>query len=357
MQPTHRSRHGALTRSATGPSLVEAFIIIAIATILITRLYLHLTGYPQIGRGDLHIAHALYGGALMMLALVIGWLALGFGVRIVCVVLGGIGFGLFLDEVGKFVTKDNDYFYGPSAEIMYILVVLILVGARVVRDFRPLSARECLASAAAIAADGVARGLATRRRELGLSLVEQARAADADTDDLQRIRDLLVSADAAPDRLHTLQRRAIGFIPDVFRSPRWVPAVGWLLVAGAFLSVSLGTLGVVLGGYFYEDDLLAVTLDGLNVPSVILLVSAVLTLGIALPAMLARRRTDATWPLRWLRNAALIFTLLNALVDFATEGFGALITLSIGVFALAILAYQIDVAERSLVRPPSHSVG
>ena len=53
--------------------------MIAIATILITRLYLQLTGYPQVGGGDLHIAHALYGGALMMLALLIGWLILGFG--------------------------------------------------------------------------------------------------------------------------------------------------------------------------------------------------------------------------------------------------------------------------------------
>ena len=169
----HRN-HGAITRSSVGPSAAEAFTIIAIATILITRLYLRLTGYPQIGGGDLHIAHALYGGALMMLALLTGWLVLGLGARMVCVVLGGIGFGLFLDEVGKFVTKTNDYFYGPAAEIMYILVVIILVGARVVRDFRPLSARESLASAALIAADGVARGLALRRREIGLALVDQA---------------------------------------------------------------------------------------------------------------------------------------------------------------------------------------
>ena len=137
-----RTRRGPITRNAVGASSAEAFVIIAIATILLTRLYLELTGYPQIGGGDLHIAHALWGGALMMLALLTGWMALGSGARVLTVVMGGIGFGLFLDEVGKFVTKDNDYFYGPSAEIMYILVCLILVGARIVRVIRPLSARE-----------------------------------------------------------------------------------------------------------------------------------------------------------------------------------------------------------------------
>lgn len=342
MDTTYRERRSAITRSAVGPSAAEAFVIIAIATILITRLYLELTGYPQIGGGDLHIAHALYGGALMMLALIVGWMVLGFGARVACVVMGGIGFGLFLDEVGKFVTKDNDYFYGPSAEIMYVLVVVILVGARVVRDFRPLSAQECLASAAGIAADGVARGLAAHRREIGLALVDNAVSAGADPDDARRVRELLESADPASDRLRALQRRALALIPNFFRSPRWVPVVGWLLVVGSFFSVSLGALGVALGGYFYEDDHVSVVLDGLNIASVILLVSAVLTLGIALPAMIGRRRTNAVWPLRWLRNAALIFTLLNALVDFATEGFGALITMAIGLFALALLSYQLD---------------
>jgi hypothetical protein len=134
-------------------------------------------------------------------------------------------------------------------------------------------------------------------------------------------------------------------IPNVFRSPRWVPVVGWLLVVGSFFTASLGALGVALGGYFYEDERVTVALDGLNIASVILFASAALTLGIALPAMIARRRTHAVWPLRWLRNAALIFTLLNALVDFATEGLGALISLSLGLFALAILSYQLDRAS------------
>ena len=227
-------------------------MLIAIATILITRLYLELTGYPQIGGGNLHIAHALWGGALMMVALLVGWMSSGFGARILAVVLGGIGFGLFLDEVGKFVTKDNDYFYGPAAEIMYILVVVILVGARIIRDIRPLSANECLASATAIAAEGVARGLADHHREVGLRLVESARVDGADSAEVAHVRALLQSAGHAPDRLYRLQRLVPKLVPGFFRSPRWVPVVGWLMVIGAVVSVVFGALGIALGGYLYQ---------------------------------------------------------------------------------------------------------
>ncbi len=160
-----------LLRNAYGSTPAEAFMITAIVTILVTRLALNLAGYPQVGGSRLHIAHALYGGALMVSALLIGWTFLGFGVRAVCVVVGGIGFGLFLDEVGKFVTKNNNYFYGPAAEIMYISVALLLVLTRVVRDVRPPSVEENLANAAIIAAEGIARGLPPGRRDWAVRLL------------------------------------------------------------------------------------------------------------------------------------------------------------------------------------------
>jgi hypothetical protein len=353
----HQIRRRWLVRNASGPAPAEAFVIIAIATILITRLYLRLTGYPQVGGGNLHIAHALYGGALMMLALLFGWLLLGFGARLVGVVLGGIGLGLFLDEVGKFVTKNNDYFYGPAAEIMYILIVLVLVATRVLHDLRPPSAQECLASATAIAADGLARGLADHRRHIGLSLVEYARARGADSADVDRVRALLISAPEASDHLYTLEKLIPRLIPGFLRSPRWVPVVGWMIVVAALFAIVFRAIGVRLGGNFYQDHDLKFELVGINAATMILLVSALLTFFIALPAMLVLRRTNSIRALRWLRNAALIFTLLNALVNFATEGFAALITLSIGLFALAILSYQLHVRERAIAMSAGDAKG
>jgi hypothetical protein len=53
------------------------------------------------------------------------------------------------------------------------------------------------------------------------------------------------------------------------------------------------------------------------------------------------------WPLRLLRDAALLFTLLSAMANFATEGFAALIGLAIGLLAMAMLSYHLHLRERA----------
>lgn len=118
--------------------------------------------------------------------------------------------------------------------------------------------------------------------------------------------------------------------------------IGWFIVAAALGSLFYHTLGVALGGHLYHDRSVRIHLAGMSVGTAILMIGAVLTLAMALPAAIALRRTDRIWPLRWLRDAALLFTLLSALVHFATEGFAALINLSIGLLAMAVLSYQLD---------------
>ncbi|WP_232718041.1 hypothetical protein [Gordonia metallireducens] len=331
-----------IVRSAHGTAAVEWFLIIAIATILITRLYLELTGYPQVGNGTLHIAHALWGGALMMVALVIGWLFLGANARVTAVIVGGIGFGLFLDEVGKFVTRDNDYFYGPAPEIMYVLVVLVLLASRIVRDLKPPTGAEALANAASIAAEGVAHGLPERRRQLAEDFLVVAETNGFDTATIANVRALLESSRGTPDRLMILRGRAVGLIPDFFRSPRWVSIVGWGLVVASGLAVVVGALSFVFPEHRSDDvDFYLELAD--NAPATwILFISGIVVFVMALPAMVARRRGLAgIWPLRTLRIAALVFMLSNALVDFAMEGFGALLNVAIGLFTLSVLGYHL----------------
>ncbi|MGA3564078.1 hypothetical protein [Melissospora conviva] len=333
-----------LTRNVAGSSSAEWFVVITIATILVTRAWLALTGYPQIGGGNLHIAHALWGGAAMMLALLTGWAFIGFGARLVTVVLGGVGFGLFLDEVGKFVTRDNDYFYGPSAEIMFVLVVLIIVGLRAVRDVRPLSPIELVTSASMIATEGLARGLAPYRRELATEMLNEAGRRGIDAASIAAVRTLLDAAPTASERLHQAQRRVRAVAARLFGSPTWVPVLGWMLVVTAVLGVAAGSLQAIFGERYY-DDTGTERIAGVSVASLSEFAIAAVVLVVALPAMLVRRRTGSLQALRALRLVALVSTMLTAFIEFATEGFGALINLAVGVFVLAVLSFQVSQAE------------
>jgi hypothetical protein len=98
-------------------------------TVIATRTYLELTGFPQLGGGKLHLAHAIWGGLLLMVGAVLPLVYAPSRVLTLSAALAGVGGGLFIDEVGKFLTSDNDYFFAPAAPIIYLvgLVLMLLV--------------------------------------------------------------------------------------------------------------------------------------------------------------------------------------------------------------------------------------
>ncbi len=136
-----------LIRNVEAPILFESFFVAAVASFLGIRWFLGLTGYPQLGTNGLHIAHLLFGGALMLLAML---LQIGFIDRRtggVSAVIGGLGFGTFIDEIGKFVTADNDYFYRPAVALVYATFVVAFLLTRTFIGQRRLGPREALSNA------------------------------------------------------------------------------------------------------------------------------------------------------------------------------------------------------------------
>ena len=146
-----------LTRNAEAALLLESFFIAAVASFLGIRWFLALTGYPRIGSGGLHIAHMLWGGLLMLLALMLLLAFLDRSVQHVAAVVAGLGFGTFIDEIGKFVTADNNYFYRPAVALIYGLFVIAFLVARTLIGQRPLSQDEAIANALSLLA-GTAHG-------------------------------------------------------------------------------------------------------------------------------------------------------------------------------------------------------
>jgi hypothetical protein len=141
-KPHPIDRSLALRQGAEG-YLLTCLVSFAISVIAV-RLFLELTGYPQIGNDTLHIAHVLWGGLLLFiggllpLALANGW------VYSASAVLSGVGMGLFIDEVGKFITRTNDYFYPPAAPIIYAFFLLVVLLYLYLRRSIPATPRQTM---------------------------------------------------------------------------------------------------------------------------------------------------------------------------------------------------------------------
>jgi hypothetical protein len=100
----------------------------------LTRLFLELTGYPQLGNSELHVAHVLWGGLFLFAASLLPLIFANRWVYTWGAIFAGLGVGLFIDEVGKFITQANDYFYPPAAPIIYaFFLVTVMVYLQVRR--------------------------------------------------------------------------------------------------------------------------------------------------------------------------------------------------------------------------------
>lgn len=186
------------------------------ASVVLTRLYLELTGYPTVGGDTLHIAHAVWGGLLLFVG---GLLPLALANRSALLVAAwatGIGAGLFVDEVGKFITVDNDYFFPAAAPVAYAVFVLALWLYVRVRGRRDPSPASELHAALELLGDVVDRDLSEADRDeldhrlraaarsdheriarLAADLLELSRsgALDGGVTEPGRVRRLLTGAD------------------------------------------------------------------------------------------------------------------------------------------------------------------
>jgi uncharacterized membrane protein len=231
-----------LTRKVEAPLLFESFFVSAVASLLGIRWFLAATGYPQVGSSGIHVAHMLWGGLLLLAAVL---LLLGFldsAVGHAAAVIAGLGFGTFIDEIGKFVTSDNDYFFQPSIALIYLVLVAAFLVARVLVGGRRVSGDEALANALGLMAGAPPRGL--------------------EPDDRARIQELIALADPADPRSSIASRylAAIPAVPghdgplEVIRDRlatayARVMAVPWAdeaLVVGVIAYAALAVVGVVV---------------------------------------------------------------------------------------------------------------
>jgi len=116
----------AVRRDRANSYLLASLLTFA-ATVIGVRVFLQLTGFPQIGNSVLHVAHALWGGLLLFVAAMLPLALANRWAIQASALLSGAGIGLFIDEVGKFITQTNDYFFPPALSIIYGFFLLAVV--------------------------------------------------------------------------------------------------------------------------------------------------------------------------------------------------------------------------------------
>ena len=124
----------------------DTFLVVAICSVLGNRTFLIITGYPQLGNGTLHISHAIWGALMMAIAVILAISYLDPSTRRVVAVLGGAGFGWFIDELGKFITRDVNYFFEPTIALIYLTFVAMYLAFRSIQR-RNYSPEEAIANA------------------------------------------------------------------------------------------------------------------------------------------------------------------------------------------------------------------
>ena len=170
----HRARWLRGRSYKLGPQL-DTFLVCAATAVILNRLVLIILGYPQIGSrdpGGIHISHSIYGGLMMLVALFAVISILMPSTRWFVAVLGGLGFGWYVDELGKYVSNAG-YLYVSALALIYVTFVVLFLVARSLasRSYGPedavANALESLKSAAMGNRDDPQRhGLSARRRRV-----------------------------------------------------------------------------------------------------------------------------------------------------------------------------------------------
>ena len=334
-------------RNLRAGELLERFLVSAVAALLAVRFFLGLTGFPRLGGGGLHIAHMLWGGGLMVAALLVLLGYLGQRVRRTAAVVGGIGFGLFIDELGKFITSDNNYFFRPAIALIYVIFVLLFLWWRALERRRTWSEETYLANALMLLQDTALHDLdpAEKYRLLqwlrGSGRLGTTLLGDAARTVAERPPDL---AELGPigARLRWARQR----IDRVLRA-RWTGRVAIAVLLLRSLGAVVGSLAFVLGQGTGEPG------EAVDLP---LLLAAAIAAGLTLVGLVYLLLRSRIRALRWFKRSILASIFLTDLFTFYYQQLGAVADLAVDLVLLAVFEALIEAEHRRSARPEPATV-
>ncbi len=223
-------------RNVQAGSLLESVLVSAVVTILITRFILFITGYPVLGGGNFHIAHMLWGGFLMLVALTLLLAFLSHRVKILSAIIGGIGFGLFIDELGKFITRDNNYFFQPTIALLYVIFLSLFFLFRYIDRAQPLSQKEYLMNALFLLEEAVLHDMDETEKNKYLQFLKQSGSYHYLKPDLERLSKKINLSVPKLNKLQKFIQATTDKIDSFLISPFYQTLIVFIFVLQAVIS-------------------------------------------------------------------------------------------------------------------------
>lgn len=329
-------------------------------TVVITRLYLMASGYPKIGGSTYHIAHALFGGLLLVISCVLQLMSSGRTAIVWAAILAGVGLGLFIDEVGKFITADNDYFFPLAAPIIYLAFLIIVAAARYAASRRLRSADLMLGALTEEVGDMVSARMTRRRRETLLAELDLVRVDRLDEPRRELAAALRAYLRAVPcDTEPPLTARALGIARGAERRLLPLPLVRVLLITvllghGLWTLLRLVLAVVVISGWSSPwselDHMLDVTdghgwkaLSGLGIAAI---AEAVVGIGCVAGAVAWLRGNEDRGVRLGIWTSVVSLTVVNVFASYFSQFLTVFTAIAEAVLLWALLRYR-DRSSRS----------
>jgi len=342
------NRRQAFIRNYEAWGHLEVFLIAAVAAVLVIRLFLELTGYPQLGGAGLHIAHMLWGGLLMAAAIIMLLSFLGKTIDRWASLTGGLGFGVFIDEIGKFVTADNDYFFTPAISLIYVVFVLTFLAVHIIHSRPRYSSTEYLMNALHKMEEVVFQDLDSAERRQTLALLRKCSPANPL---VACLSDLIGRTDLVNDRRSLLATRVRSLSRHLYRRlarmPQFPRMVVWLFVAQLVLKMMHVGVVVFLVGIGWNTiasgglaGWLLGRIEDLSFVDYAQLFSSLLS-GVFVLIGVLRIRRSRTAAFQMFEQSLLVSIFLTEVFSFYEQQFLALIGLALNILLLIITRYAL----------------
>jgi hypothetical protein len=319
-------------RDLSSPIYTEIWLVSSVITVLGVRLYLQLTGYPQVGGGTLHIAHMLWGGLAMVISFGMLLVMASAVWKPVAALVGGFGFGMFIDELGKFITQDNDYFFQPTIALIYAILVILFIASRSIDRFDTITPSERILYATQCLDQYAVGRLDEAGRNAGLEHLDKA---GIDTPFTRSLRSTLEALDVShvkgDSRLFRWRDKAMDRYWKL-TSSKWL----LVLVLVGFGIQALSFIGsLILAAVDDEFDLT----DGVSFTEGGSIFSGFVAGAISVAGIIFIIRRQRLTGYRVLAAATLVHLFFGQVFAFAVNQFAALSTLFFQLIILGVLQF------------------